>query len=287
MLTQAIESYLAVRRAAGFVMTVDAGLLRGFSRFAAEHTESHVRQQTAIAWAAQAPSPHQRERRLGIVRRFVAHARAEDPVHERIPQLVFARRHIRPLPYPFSDREIEQLLAATARLRPRGSLRPLTYFTLFGLLTATGLRVSEALHLVLDDITADGLLVRQTKFRKSRLVPLHETTAAALEAYLAQRHAVARREAHVFIATTGQALTYPMINGTFHFLLRSVELQTPADGRARAPGFTIYATDLRCARWSAQPAIVTASRSTCWRCRPISATPTWPIPTGTCTRPHT
>jgi integrase len=235
MLTQAIESYLAVRRAAGFVMTVDAGLLRRFARFAANRAESHVRQQTAIAWAAQAPSPRQRERRLGMVRRFVAHARAEDPVHERIAPLVFAHRHTRPLPYLFSDRQIEQLLAATARLRPRGSLRPLTYFTLFGLLAATGLRVSEALHLILDDITADGLLVRQTKFRKSRLVPLHETTAAALDAYLAQRHPVARREAHVFIATTGRALTYPMINGTFHFLLRSVELQAPEGGLARAP----------------------------------------------------
>jgi len=234
MLTQAIEGYLAVRRAAGFVMTVDAGLLRNFAKFAADRAESHVQQQTAVAWAAQAPSPHQRERRLGIVRRFVTHVRAEDPAHERIPPHVFAHRRTRPFPYLFSDREIAQLLDATARLRPRGSLRPLTYFTLFGLLAVTGLRVSEALHLVVDDITQDGLLVRQTKFRKSRLVPLHETTAAALDGYLAQRRAVAR-SAHVFVATTGRPITYPMINGTFHYLLRSVDLQAPMGGRTRAP----------------------------------------------------
>ncbi len=234
MLTQAIERYLAVRRAAGFAMTVDAGLLRNYARFAAGRTESHVRQQSAVAWAAQAPSPHQRERRLGIVRRFATHARAEDAVHERIPSQVFASRRTRPFPYLFSDRELEQLLDATARLRPRGSLRPLTYFTLFGLLAVTGLRVSEALRLGVDDITEDGLLVRQTKFRKSRLVPIHETTTTALDSYLTQRHSVSR-SAHVFVATTGRPITYPMINGTFHYLLRSVDLQTPMRGRARAP----------------------------------------------------
>ena len=66
MLTQALDSYLDVRRAAGFELTVDAGLLRNFARFATARSETHVRRQTAIAWAAQAPSPSQRERRLGM-----------------------------------------------------------------------------------------------------------------------------------------------------------------------------------------------------------------------------
>ncbi len=235
MLTRAIDDYLAIRRAAGFVLAVERGLLHSFARFAAARAETHVQRQTAIAWAAQAPSPAPRERRLGMVRRFVAHVRAEDPVHERVPQHVFARRRTRPLPYLFSDRELGQLLAATTRLRPRGSLRPRTYATLFGLLAATGLRISEALHLVVEDLTADGLLVRETKVRKSRLVPLHATTVAALDAYLAARHTVAAGEAHVFVATTGRPLTYPMVNGTFHYLLRSVDLRTPAGERPPAP----------------------------------------------------
>jgi len=184
-----------------------------------------VRQQTAIEWAAQAPSPAQRDRRLGMVRRFAAHARAEDSVHERIPRHVFAHRRTRPLPYLLSGRELQQLLAATAQLRPRGSLRPLTYYTLFGLLAATGLRISEALHLTLDDLTPDGLVIRQTKFRKNRLVPVHETTTAALDRYVARRHAVPGGDAHFFVSTTGRPLTYPMVNGTFHFLLRFVELR--------------------------------------------------------------
>ena len=182
MLTRALDGYLSVRRAAGFELTVDEGLLRNFTRFATARADTHVRRQTAIAWATAAPSPSQRERRLGMVRRFVDHARAEDPAHEPVPRHVFAHHRTRPVPYILSATELQQLLDATARLRPAGSLRPRTYYTLFGLLAATGLRISEARQLVLDDVTTDGLVIRKTKFRKSRLVPLHETTAAALAA---------------------------------------------------------------------------------------------------------
>jgi integrase len=232
MLARAIDSYLDIRRAAGFALTVDTGLLRNFARFATARSETHVRRQTAIEWAAQAPSPYQRERRLGMARRFVVHARAEDPAHELVPRHVFAHKRTRPLPYLFSARELQQLLDATARLRPTRSLRPLTYYTLFGLLAATGMRISEALHLVLDDVTADGLVVRQTKFRKSRLVPVHPTTTAALDRYLEQRLAVAHGDDHVFLSPHGRALTYVMVNGTFHFLLRFVELRSSPGRRA-------------------------------------------------------
>ena len=227
MLSRAIDSYLEVRRATGFELQVDAGLLRNFARFATARSETHVRRQTAIEWAARAPCPSQRERRLGMVRRFVDHARAEDPAHEPIPRHVFAHNRRRPAPYIFSASELHQLLDATSHLRPKGSLRPLTYYTLFGLLAATGLRIAEARHLVLDDITADGLIVRKTKFHKSRMLPLHETTAAALHRYLGQRHVVGGTDAHVFLSTKGQALTYAMVNGTFHFLLRFVALRPP------------------------------------------------------------
>ena len=115
------------------------------------------------------------------MRVLIDHARAEDPAHEFVPRHVFAHTRQRPIPYIFSTTELQQLLEATARLRPKRSLRPLTYYTLFGLLAATGLRISEARQLVLDDVMRDGLLVRKTKFRKSRLVPLHATTAAAFD----------------------------------------------------------------------------------------------------------
>lgn len=225
MLKLTIDRYLEIRRAAGFELKGDESLLRNFARFATDRAETFVRRRTAIDWAGKAPSSSQRERRLGVVRRFADHTRAEDPAYENVPRNVFANnKHSRPLPYIFSSEELLHLLEATTQLRPKGSLRPLTYYTLFGLLAATGLRISEAMHLVLDDVTTDGLVVRKTKFRKSRLLPLHETTQAALKRYLEQRQAVGGGDDHVFISTKGRALTYAMIIGTFHFLVKRSHL---------------------------------------------------------------
>ena len=159
------------------------------------------------------------------MRRFAQHMRAENPAYHLVPKQVFAHKRKRRVPYIFSPSELHQLLNATSRLRPIGSLRPQTYYTLFGLLAATGLRISEAMHLVLNDITPDGLVVRKTKFRKNRLVPLHETVTAAQKCYLDQRQAVAGADTHVFISRHGCALTYGMINGTFHFLVRSINIR--------------------------------------------------------------
>lgn len=234
MLKQTIDRYLEIRRAAGFELKGDESLLRDFARFATDRAETCVRRRTAIDWADKAPSPAQRERRLGVVRRFADHARAEDPAYENVPRNVYANnKHSRPLPYIFSSEELLQLLEATTQLRPKGSLRPLTYYTLFGLLAATGLRISEAMHLVLDDVTTDGLVVRKTKFRKSRLLPLHETTQAALKRYLEQRQAVGGGDDHVFISTKGLALIYAMIIGTFHFLEKRSYLSLRSGRRPR------------------------------------------------------
>ena len=98
MLSRAIDSYLAIRRATGFQMKVQGGLLRHFARYAADRSQTHVCRQTAIDWAAQAPSPYQRENRLSSVRLFARHARAEDARHDLIPRQVFAGRRRRTFP---------------------------------------------------------------------------------------------------------------------------------------------------------------------------------------------
>lgn len=241
MLRQIVERYLEIRRVAGFELKVDAGLLRDFARFSMDRSETCVRRQTAIDWAAKAPSPSQQERRLGMVRRFAEHARAEDPRHEIVSRNVFANsKRRRPFPYIFSSEELLELLVATAYLRPRGSLRPLTYYTLFGLVATAGLRISEAMHLVIDDVTADGLVVRKSKFRKSRLLPLHETTQAALNRYLEQRQAICGADEHIFISTKGRALTYAMINGTFHYLVKRTHLHLKSGQRPRIHNLRHY-----------------------------------------------
>ena len=122
------------------------------------------------------------------VRRFAIALHAEDPRHEVPSADLFGRAsHRRRTPYIYSPGDIRRLIDAAHRLGPDGSIRPITYATMFGLIAATGMRVSEALAIRLPDVTDDGLIIAQTKFKKSRLLPLHSTTRRALDGYLATR----------------------------------------------------------------------------------------------------
>lgn len=123
--------------------------------------------------------------------------------------------------YIFSNAEIERLLLEARRLGPAGSLRPQTYSTFFGLLAATGMRVSEARDLHLKDVTAEGLLIRQTKFHKSRLLPVHETTWQALEQYLSHRQRVAGLDPHLFVTRRHGKLSRTVVKQTFHQVLKA------------------------------------------------------------------
>lgn len=236
---QAIDEYLAVRRAVGFRLQTTEYLLRSFAQFAVGRGEDHVCQRTAIDWAALAPSPEQRDRRLKVVRIFARHARAENAAHEIPPDHVFAYRRTRRRPYIFTCGDVRCLMEEAARLAPPGSLRPHTYRTMFGLMTAAGLRISEVLALLMDDVTLDGLVVRKTKFRKSRLVPLHETTAAALDRYLDRRRRTAGYDDHVFISLHRRVPHYVTVNATFLALVRGIGLH-PGPGK---PGPRLH--DLR------------------------------------------
>ena len=222
MLMTAVDTYLAVRRTMGFQLNTIEHLLRSFARFAAERGHTYVVAQTAIEWATLAPSNAQRHTRLMSVRQFACFMHAENPHHEIPPDHVFSgRRRQRPLPYIFSQKEIECLIAQARQLGPPGSLRPDTYSTLFGLLAVTGMRPAEVRARQLHDVTPDGLLIRESKFKKSRLLPLHETTWVALAHYLDRRQRVAGHTSHLFVSRRGGALSHRVIAETFHHLLRA------------------------------------------------------------------
>ena len=238
MLTIAIETYLAVRRAAGFKLEAAERYLRDFARFASARGEQHVITETAVAWAAQGSSEMQRGNRLQMVIRFARFAHADDSCHEIPPLGVFARRYHRPTPYIFSKAEIEALLAQAAHLGTPGTLCAATYTTLFGLLAVTGLRISEALALRFQDVTEDGLVIRQTKFHKSRLVPLHETTAAALERYLVKRNQLALDDDHLFISRQRRPLSDHTVRQTFYKLMTAASIRhEPGGPRPRLMDF--------------------------------------------------
>jgi integrase len=229
---KAIEAYLALRRATGFAMLNAECLLKSFAAFATERGQTHVHAQTAIDWAARGPSVAQRDARLKAVCRFVRHVRVEDARHELPPVDHFGARKTRRSPHIYSAAEIDRLIAAALRLRPKGALRPWTYATLIALLSVTGLRISEALKLAVADVTRDGLLIRETKFRKTRLAPLHDTAVLGLERYLTRRRP--RSEADpVFVDGRGLPLRYIAVKETFDRLVGSAGIASATKRRPR------------------------------------------------------
>jgi len=228
-----VEAYIALRRAAGFEMKNVEWLLKNFARFAAMREQTHVNAQTAIDWAALGPSAAQRDARLKAVCRFARYIRIEDNRHEAPPANHFGARKKRRPPHIYSPDEISLLIIGALQLRPRNGLRSQTYATLIALLATTGLRISEALNLKVADIRKDGLLVRETKFKKTRLVPLHDTAAAGLERYLKQRRPISMDDP-VFICDRGQPLQYSAVRDTFDRLVNKAGVRlTPGMHRPR------------------------------------------------------
>ncbi len=241
----AIETYLVVRRAAGFTLSNTEYLLRSFANFATDQKQTHIRTATAIHWASQARSVAQRHVRYQTVCLLAQYLCVEDSRHESPPTNYFGYRKARRIPHIYSRDEIEGLVLAAERLPSYNSLRPTTYATLISLLAATGLRISEALHLLVSDITPDGLLIRKTKFQKTRLVPLHDTARTGLARYLTHRQEMRSGSDHVFVSDDGQPLIYWKVHNVFRTLLKS-------------------ATRLQFGRWSRLQLGVNESDSTCW-----------------------
>jgi integrase len=236
MLPDLIEEYIHIRQATGFKFDDAAALLRNYGRFAGQLGDTHVRWRSAVRWSEQAQNRNARQRRLGHIRKLAVFLRAEDPRHQAIPPRLFKPKSARPMVYIYTREEIATLLDYAAQLEPVGSFRSLTFATFYGLLAATGLRTSEALRLRMSDFSDDALTIRQTKFRKTRRIPLHKTTAAALKRYLAKRKAVACPTDHIFVSErTGARRDYHVMWSTFRSIcLRAgIGISSPSGRKPR------------------------------------------------------
>ncbi len=219
-----VDTYLAARRSMGFDLRIDGRQLRAFASFAdqAGH-RGPLTIAVAVRWAQSARGGTRLTwaRRVQTLRPFMKYRAQFDPGTEIAPSGLFGPVHRRLVPHIYSDAEVTALVAAAAQLPPVTGLRlrARTYATLFGLLASTGLRISEALALTPTDVDlpAASLTVRQTKFRKSRLVPLHPTTVAALQQYAAaRRRRVSDRRIETFLVSDqGTALGDRMVHHTF------------------------------------------------------------------------
>ena len=213
------EQYLAERRQLGFKLRSMGHGLPSFVRYVAKAGHHGPLTVDLMAhWARQAKAGRGDRatlaRRLKMLRPFTAWLRQFDPATEVPDEAVFGRVPGRMTPHVYREPEIIELLAAARQLGPEGGLRSVVMETLFGLLACTGLRISEALGLLDADVDLHTgvLTIRQSKFGKTRLVPLHPSAVNALARYRTQRtrHVRTTPELPFFVASRGQLLGQPV-----------------------------------------------------------------------------
>jgi len=218
-LGKTLEDYLSVRRALGFKLQRAGMLLPGFVAYVESHGSTFITTELALQWAMQPDdaAPYWWAARLGLVRGFAKYVRGFDPRNEVPSAELIPYRKPRSTPYLYTDADIRALLEVCQRIR--GPLGAATYETLFGLLAATGMRVGEAIGLDRCDFKENEalLVVRHSKFNKSREVLLHSTTVEALRAYARKRNRVVgrRRSPSFFLSQAGTRLFSQNVWQTF------------------------------------------------------------------------
>lgn len=207
------ENYLNERRRLGFGMCTTGYSVNSFARYFDDcGHQGPLTIEIMADWArhdkGHSNKPATWARRLKHLRSFARYLQQFEPRTEVPDDSTFGRIGQRLAPHIYSEQEIIDLLAAARLLGPAPGLRGATYETLFGLIASTGLRVSEAVHLLDADVDLKwGMLtVRLTKFTKSRQVPLHPSTAEALKRYRRLRnfHVEVTEEMPFFISTRGK-----------------------------------------------------------------------------------
>ena len=231
-LPESVSAYLELRRSLGFRLKKDERLLLDFADFMEQRHATHIKAKLAVQWARQPASDDMNylAGRLRAVRSFARYRIQSDPLTEIPAADLLPRRRITFQPHIFSREEIELILADS--FRKRKGLKPITRlgrYTIYGLLSVTGMRVSEALNLDLGDVDLDRgvITIRNTKFGKSRLVPVHATTCAALRYYREQRDAflAGSNSQPFFISQLGHRICHGGLDRSFRRLTRRLGMR--------------------------------------------------------------
>jgi integrase/recombinase XerD len=241
-LREALKEYLALRRGLGFKMHDAALVLPRFVAFMEERQALSITIRLALEWVQQATTvrPAERARRFGFVRGFARYRSATDPFTEVPSPTLMPYRSTRARPYLYTEQEVRGLLDAALQMPtrwPSTPLRPWVLHCLLGLLSVTGLRISEALDLKLDDVDLGQamLTIRAAKFGRSRLLPLHPSTVTVLARYLQRRQQYLglRRSDYVFVSNRGTRLDLGRVHRAFYALSRQTGLR--ASGARNGP----------------------------------------------------
>lgn len=235
-LAESLEQYIRLRRNLGAKLQGVDSTLRSFVAFAEREHALYITSDLALRWAKEPPNvqPATWSSRLQMVRGFAVWLSAKDGRTEVPPADLLPGRYHRKSPYIYSDAEIKKIVHAARQLPSASGLKGHTYATIFGLLSVTGMRVSEVLALDREDVNLeDGILsIRRTKFGKSRLIPIHDSTRQVLIIYARERDRVVRQPADVafFVSESGTRVTQWATRYNFAKISRDVGLRPPAKG---------------------------------------------------------
>ena len=235
-ISEQVGRFVAMKQRLGYRFIRSGQVLHSFASFAEARNETFIRSETAIEWASAsaAASRSERVRKLHAVHDLGNWLQAEDARHEVPPRDALGRLNKRrPRPCLMSVPGVGKLLTGALSMGPAGTIAPLTWHYLFGLIAATGLRIGEALALTMDDITADGLVIRDTKFGKTRMVALHPTTWDALNRYLRSRLKEKTPDPHLFVIASGLCPSRGYAEAVFRRLAEQAGIREP--GAARGP----------------------------------------------------
>ncbi len=243
---QKMEQYLALQRSLGLLLEAAEYTLDDFDQYLAVHFPKvkHVTRKMITGYLATTRHLHSTSRcdALSILRqfcRFLFHLNPRTYIPQRNllpPGKVKVRPHI------YSEIELQNILRLTRQLGPYGSLRPYTLTTIFSLLWVSGMRISEVLNLNLADVNLESgvIHIQQTKFSKSRLIPLSSSSIAALLQYRDKRARYGHSHssgAPFFVNKLGKRCSLPTIQEVFWRGIQKLGIKTVQGGRPRIHDF--------------------------------------------------
>ena len=252
-----VQRYLTHRRSLGYALHEEGRLLLDFGRYADRSGHrGALTLDLALRWARLPTQvdPGYWARRLQVLRCLAKYLALFEPQTVIPPNRILGRAFVRKVPHIYSPQELAQLLRAARKLRPRGSLRAHTYFTLIGLLACTGMRLGEALRLRVEDVDlrAGVITVHHSKLHEVRFLPLHSSTLKPLRRYHRQRQACVPQAKTFFVSQQGTSLIVNTVDDTFHTL--AADLQSR--GSRPRPRLTDLRHTFSCRvvlKWSRRP----------------------------------
>lgn len=232
-LTTTLREYLKIRRSFGYQLQHTEKCLKNFIAFLVKRNCRFITVRLALQWATlpQCATRAHWAQRLSTIRLFARYRAAEDPRTEIPPLHLLSEQPHRAIPYIYSNKELRQLLVAFQSLPSKG-LRHHTYYTFFGLMMATGCRISELLSLNRDDLDLNNgwITIWNSKFNKSRLLPLHPTTVEQLKKYSKIRDKFLRHDAPAFfVSERGTRITIWSARWVFIQVSKQIGLRGPDD----------------------------------------------------------